>query len=51
MGNLLYVIAFILMISWLVEFFAYGASGLVHVLLLFAIISVVASAVRGSSRS
>ena len=50
MGNLLYVIAVILVISWLVGFFAYGASGLIHVLLVLAVISVLMSVIRGSKR-
>lgn len=50
MGNLLYVIAVILVISWLVGFFAYGASGLIHVLLVLAVISVLMSVIRGSNR-
>lgn len=50
MGNLLYVIAVILVISWLVGFFAYGASGLIHVLLVLAVISVLVSVIRGTNR-
>lgn len=50
MGNLLYVIAVILVISWLVGFFAYGASGLIHALLVLAVISVLVSVIRGSNR-
>lgn len=51
MGNLLYVIAVILIICWLVGFFAYEASALIHVLLVLAIISVLVSVVRGNSRA
>jgi hypothetical protein len=38
MGNLLYIIAVILVISWAIGFFAYGAGGIIHVLLVIAII-------------
>ena len=48
LGNLLYVIAYILVVSWLMGFFAYGASSVIHVLLVLALISV--SVARGSSR-
>ncbi|HTL09567.1 MAG TPA: lmo0937 family membrane protein [Chitinophagaceae bacterium] len=38
MGNLLYVIAVILIIGWAIGFFGYAAGGLIHVLLVIAII-------------
>lgn len=50
MGNLLYVIAVILIIGWLVGFFAYGAGGLIHALLVIAIIAVLFNVISGSRR-
>ena len=50
MGNLLYVIAVILIIGWLVGFFAYGASGLIHALLVIAIIAVLLNLISGNRR-
>ncbi len=38
MGNLLYLIAVILVISWAIGFFAYNAGGIIHVLLVIAVI-------------
>ncbi|WP_336515785.1 lmo0937 family membrane protein [Pollutibacter soli] len=46
MGNLLYVIAVILVIGWAIGFFAYGASGLIHILLVIAIIAVLLRLIR-----
>ncbi len=40
MGNLLYLIAVILVIAWAVGFLGYHASGLIHILLVIAIIAV-----------
>ena len=50
MGNLLYIIAVILIVGWLVGFFAYGASGLIHALLVIAIIAVLLNIIRGNRR-
>jgi uncharacterized membrane protein YtjA (UPF0391 family) len=38
MGNLLYVIAVILVIAWAIGFFGYAAGGIIHVLLVIAIV-------------
>jgi hypothetical protein len=46
MDNLLYIIAVILIIGWAVGFFAYGASGLIHVLLVIAIIAILLKVIR-----
>ncbi len=48
MGNLLYVIAVILVISWLVGFFGYHATGRIHILLVIAIVAVLFKVIRGS---
>jgi Family of unknown function (DUF5670) len=47
MRSLLYLIAVILVIGWLVGFFAYGASGLIHALLVIAIIAVLIGVIQG----
>ena len=47
MGNLLYVIAVILIIGWLVGFIGYGAGGIIHILLVIAIIAVLINVIRG----
>lgn len=38
MGNLLYIVAVILVIGWAIGFFGYAAGGLIHILLVIAII-------------
>ncbi len=49
MGNILYLIAVILVIAWAVGFLGYNASGLIHILLVIAVIAVVLRLIRGSS--
>ncbi|MEP0713422.1 lmo0937 family membrane protein [Algoriphagus sp.] len=47
MSSLLYFIAVILLIGWLVGVFAYSASGLIHVLLVLAVIAVLFRLISG----
>jgi len=47
MGNLLYVLAIILVIGWAIGFFAFSAGGLIHVLLVVAIIAVLFRLIQG----
>ena len=46
MGNLLYVVAVILVIAWAVGFFAFHAGGINHVLLVIAIIAFLIKLIR-----
>lgn len=46
MRNLLYVVAVILIIGWLLGAFAYSAGGLIHILLVLAIISLILGFIR-----
>ena len=39
MGNILYIIAVILIIGWLLGVFVYSATGLIHALLVIALIA------------
>ncbi|MDB5256591.1 MAG: family rane protein [Chitinophagaceae bacterium] len=48
MNNLLYVIAVILVIAWAIGFFAYSATGIIHVLLVIAIVAVLLNVIRGA---
>jgi len=41
MRSLLYIIAVILVIGWLFGFFFYSATGLIHVLLVLAVIALI----------
>lgn len=47
MGNLLYIIAVILVIGWLIGFVGFHAGGLIHILLVIAIVSVLLRLIRG----
>jgi hypothetical protein len=47
MGNLLYIIAVILVIAWLIGFFAYSVGGIIHVLLVIALIAVILRIIQG----
>jgi uncharacterized membrane protein YtjA (UPF0391 family) len=47
MGNLLYVIAVILIIAWAIGFIGYSAGGIIHVLLVIAVIAVVLRLIQG----
>ena len=49
MGNLLYIIAVILIIAWAVGFFAYSAGSLIHILLVIAIIAIILRLIRGGT--
>lgn len=47
MGNLLYIIAVILIIGWLLGVVAFSLSGLIHLLLVFAVISILIRLISG----
>ncbi|HXL57046.1 MAG TPA: lmo0937 family membrane protein [Chitinophagaceae bacterium] len=46
MRSLLYLIAVILLISWLLGVFVYSATGLIHILIVLAIISLLLGIIR-----
>jgi len=47
MGNLLYIIAVILIIAWLIGLVGFHAGGLIHVLLVIAIIAIIFRVIQG----
>lgn len=49
MGNLLYVIAVILVIAWAIGFLGYHAGGLIHLLLVIAVIAILLRVIRGAT--
>lgn len=49
MGSLLYIIAVILVIAWAVGFFAYSAGGIIHILLVIALIAIIFRVIQGRS--
>jgi Family of unknown function (DUF5670) len=46
MGNLLYLVAVILIIAWAVGYFGYHAGGIIHVLLVIAVIALLLKFIR-----
>ncbi|MGF1670785.1 MAG: lmo0937 family membrane protein [Balneolaceae bacterium] len=50
MGNLLYIIAVILIIGWLVGFVGYSTGGLIHILLVIAVIAIILQVIQGRGR-
>ncbi len=47
MGNLLYIIAVVLVIGWLVGFVGYNTGGIIHILLVVAVIAVLLRVIQG----
>jgi hypothetical protein len=47
MGNILYVVAVILVILWAIGFIGYNAGALIHVLLVIALIAVILRVIDG----
>jgi predicted ferric reductase len=50
MNSLLYIIAVILVIAWLIGWLGYHAGGLIHILLVIAVISVLLRLIGGRRR-
>jgi len=44
---MLYIIAVILIIGWILGYFVFSAGGLIHVLLVIAIIAIILRLIRG----
>ena len=49
MGNLLYIIAVILLIGWAIGAFYFSVGGLIHILLVIAIIAILFRLISGRS--
>jgi hypothetical protein len=47
MGNLLYLAALILILAWAIGFIGYCAGGIIHVLLVIAIIAILLRVIQG----
>ncbi|HSJ68624.1 lmo0937 family membrane protein [Litoribacter ruber] len=47
MGSILYIIAVILVIGWIFGAFVYSAGGLIHILLVLAVIAVLFNIIGG----
>lgn len=51
MGNLLYVVAVILIIAWAIGFIGYSFGGVIHVLLVIALIAIILRVIKGPARN
>jgi hypothetical protein len=50
MGNLLYLVAVVLVIIWAVSFFGgYATGGIIHILLVIAIVAILLRVIRGAA--
>lgn len=49
MSNLLYLVAVVLLILWALGFFMYSAGGIIHILLVIAIIAIVLRVIQGKN--
>lgn len=47
MGNILYILALILIIGWAIGFFAFNAGAIIHILLVIAVIAILLRVIRG----
>jgi hypothetical protein len=47
MSSLLYIIAVILIIGWVLGFFAFHAGSIIHILLVLAVIAILLRLIRG----
>lgn len=47
MSNLLYIIAVVLVIAWAIGFIGYSAGGLIHILLVIAVIAILVRVIQG----
>lgn len=47
MSSLLYIIAVILIIGWIVGFFAFHVGGIIHILLVIAVIAIILRIIQG----
>lgn len=47
MSNLLYIVAVVLVIGWLLGVFVYSATGLIHLLLVIALVAIILRVIQG----
>jgi len=47
MGNLLYIVAVILIIAWAIGFIGYSMGGAIHILLVIAVIAIIIRVIQG----
>jgi hypothetical protein len=49
MGNLLYIVAVILIIGWILGFFAFHVGGIIHALLVIAVVIILIRVIQGKN--
>jgi hypothetical protein len=47
MGNLLYIVAVVLIIAWLIGFLGFHAGGIIHILLVIAVVAILLRIIQG----
>jgi hypothetical protein len=47
MGNILYIVAVILIIAWAIGFLGFHSGGLIHILLVIAVIAIILRVIQG----
>jgi len=47
MGNLLYILAVLLIIAWLVGLVGFNLGGIIHILLVFAVVAILLRIIQG----
>jgi hypothetical protein len=47
MGNLLYIVAVVLIIAWAIGFIGYSMGGVIHILLVIAVIAIILRLIQG----
>lgn len=47
MNNLLFILAVVLIVGWLLGFFVFHAGGIIHVLLIIALIAILLRIIKG----
>jgi Family of unknown function (DUF5670) len=47
MGNLLYIVAVVLIIAWAIGFIGYSMGGVIHILLVIAVIAIIIRVIQG----
>jgi hypothetical protein len=48
MNNILYPVAVVLVILWAIGFFGYHSNGIIHILLVIALIAILVRLIRGN---
>lgn len=49
MGNILYILVVVLIIAWLIGFLGYHAGGVIHLLLVIAVIVIIVKLLQGKN--